>query len=415
MAIDVTPLRKIQIDEEPSGAFAVDRTTSGSFSDMPYREGSESYNPLPGLLPSERVQQRKDGYPLEVQGPLSADLTFTTSIGSVGSANAAGDGVSSSTAAQAGWLKLLKIMLGGLDEGNAGTDVAAATDATDFEVTSAAGFTKGGAFGRIRSGDGRLEAREVGAISGTDLTSRIALSETPSGSDVIYAATTAYPTEDPDTSLQAKVIGANTEDRFLLLGGQLTSLAFELSLGAIPTFTPGFTFADWKRADEAATAFNTGLVPLATFDRYEEIVFHNSEVMVVPVAATARDVLDTPQLSVTSQVAFARAGSPSGVNTYLRHVRKRAAPSFEVQFHVYADEWDTWDAARRNRGRYYFQCQAGSIPGETMLFVLPSCQVINVTPGDVEGLRTALVTMRASNDSDDTSALTRAVARWHFL
>lgn len=412
MSIEVTPLVLLQSREEADGAFAQD-VSGSAFIDLPIREGTEQLNLSPNPLDTETAQQRIDGYGSVIAGPKFAELTFGMNIGCSGAP--AGDGQQSIARDDSPLTHLLGIGMGGCDDQNAGTDVDSGTSATEFSVTSAAGFAKGGAFARVRDSDGRLEAREVAGVSGTDITSRLALSDTPSANDVIYAATTCYPTENPLTSFQMKRWGTELQDRWHLLGGQLTALAFSTETGAIPTITPSFRFANWQPAEDASSRFDSGILPLGSYGDFWELAFMDSEVLAVPVADSTRTLLHAPQLAIQSQLAYVPAPSVSGVNTVLRMRRNRVAPTFALTFSTYLEDY-AWVNAARNRAYYYLQIQIGSDPQRgCILLTFPRAQVVSAIPNDTAGLRTQEVTVRCTNDTDDTSELTRAVSRVHVF
>lgn len=407
---EVSPLEYIEIDEEPSGSYAVDRTSGGTFLYCPHREGSLSMNADPGLIEPGTAVQRLDQYVKLVQGPKRPSIGWEMNLPVMG--GAAGDGVASKAKADAVALRAMYLALGGIDEANVGTTVSAGSSVTDFTVASAAGLTKGGAYGWVNSA-GRMEAREVGALSGSDVTARIAHSAGP-GAGVIYGATTVYPTEDQQASWQVKHYGVHTTDRKLFRGLQVDSMAMAFDFEDLARLTVQLSGADWDLSSAASSAFNTGIIPLGSLSNFQEIAAYDSEVIATPVATSTRTVLDVAAFGFNFAIAYINAPSPSGTNGILRKRRNRTPPSFEITWNVYA-ETEAWYTAAQNRDFYYVQAQVGSVPGFTQLHCFPNAQIVDAQREDLGGLQTVKVTARATIDTDDTSELTRAAYRHHQL
>lgn len=412
MTTEVQLLQRIAVTEESAANFASDLTGSATYLDVPFQEGTATLALNKAILEPLTVQQYIDGLPKTVIGPIEAQLDFTMVLASLGTG--AGDGVSSLGIADSALLQILKTTFGGIDSGNAGTTVASATNATTFTVASGTGFTAGGACARARSTDNFVELRELQQVSGASLVLKHELSETPSTSDVIYGVTTIYPAENPTTTLQFIVEGAEQDDRWLVYGAQLASPpSVSLALGELPTITFSFRCMAWKSLSSQA-------ITVATYSNFSPVYSHGEFFAQVTATAT-RQVLDVSEVSFTLRSpAYQPIMSPSGKNdapTSVGFRRSRAPQGFGDCMFSLAYEATTWFTERDDRDDYHLMYQCGVAAGGIVAIVFPTAQIIDAQRVDANGLAYQQVTARARLDTDATAVDTeerRAACRIHF-
>jgi len=409
LSIELHAVQRVRWTEEST--FGSDMSASiASFFDLPIREGTAQMTLTTTSLDPMPLQQSRLDRAEEVLGPRSATLTFTLNLSSVAPANLT-----------AGWaMALLENVFGGVWEGIS-TTFTGGTAAVPT-VTSASGFLAGAAIGWVNS-SGNLEVREIESISGTSITLKHAFSGAPSNAQTAYAGTTFYPTENPSTSLQFLVEGAESDDRWLLLGGQAVggvSIAVDVTGQQLPSITVNMKFADWLASDETSSSI-TGTLGTATYLDFNPMVGHAGELRVFTVGTST---LSTSSLVHCSALAFNPAvnyvpvTSPSGVETVLRWRAGRTNPAIEGSFTTYYDGM-TWFNARKNRGDYAFLYRMGNAAGETVVLSAPTVQIVNPQRvADASQLAAQTIQWKGRRDTDvgvSTTELARAPWRLHCL
>lgn len=372
MTIEVQAVQRVRAFVEST--FGADSSASiASFTDMPIREGTASITlPVMSLDPGQLVQHL-DEYRKEVLGPRKgAKLTFTMNLAPTGVAAAAGV-----TAVEGPVGLLLKTCLGGEFLGT-GTTFTGGT-ATIPTVTSAAGLLGGSAIGWVNA-LGVLEVREIKSITGTSVTLKHAFSGAPANAAVCYAGATYYPTANPSGSLAFLVEGLESDDRWLLTGGQCVdgySIAVDPS-GAIPSITFNMQFANWYASDETGSSI-TGTLGTATYTYHDPIVGFAGDFRVFttssPTLLTSTQV-HASQIVYSPSLKYAPYTAPDGTQTIIRWVRARAAPSITGSFtNIYQDT--TWWNARKNRGTYNPCYTFGTAAGDVVMMSARSVQIEN--------------------------------------
>lgn len=410
MTIESFLLRRVAVTEEASDAFAVDVTASATYRDVPVQEGTATLALTQPMLDPQIMQQRLDARSLLVRGVKSAELSITVPLGATGVA--AGDGATSPAYTAQGLLYLLKILYGGANDENVGDTAISSANTYTITPTTTTVFDGGECLGWV--GAGGFEARSLVSGAAT-IALRDQLSASPSGTDVLYAGTTIHPTANPLTSVQMIVEGAEQDDRWLLMGGQVTGApSISLTHGEIPTMTFQLTFANW--AKEPVTA-----ITVADYSTFTPVAWTGG-VRAINGAASGSisgACLDAASVDLAfSGPMYVAARSGCGTNTIKRWVRQRAVPFATVNL-VLPYEDSSWLTERDDQEYYGIHIQIGSVAGSTVLIDIPKLQVTNAQPTDNESLAYQTVTFESTTDSYATQAddddIRYAAFRLHFL
>lgn len=411
MSVEIHNVAALRVLSEAS--FAADGTgTLANFTYVPFREGSAQMTlTTDSLDPQQSVQSRYE-YREEVLGKRSATLSFTMNLAPTGTAAASGQ------AATAGALGLLlKAVMGGETKGT-GTTFTGGT-ATAPTVTSAAGFAAGQVIGWANSA-GTVEWREIESIATNTITLKHAFSASPTNAQVAYAAATYYFTEDPSESLQFLVEGVESDDRWLLLGGQCVggmTIAVDPSGAALPAVTFNFTFANYKTSAET-TGTITGSLGDATYSSYSPIVGHAGEFRIFTVGAATLDSTSLVHVSACAfnpKIVFVPVPSPSGTNTVYRWRAGRSAPPAEGTFTTFFENLD-WFTARTSKADKHVQYTMGTAAGEAVILTAPTVQIVNpqrAAAGELAGQTVAWKARRDTDVGSSTTALAKAPFRIH--
>ncbi|MEM9067086.1 MAG: hypothetical protein AAGE52_01230 [Myxococcota bacterium] len=405
--IELQALQRVAVTEESALQYATDLTGSATFRDVPFQEGTAAVALNEEILETQEAQQFIDAYPRTVRGPRSAELSFSMVLAPTGSP--AGDGVASPTFDSNAAMLMLKAFFGATDDANAGTTFQAVTDAANWTLTSAAGFPNAGALGWVDSA-GAYHMRELVTSSAP----KVALPSTPLVSDVAYASTSIYLASNPPTTIQMIVEGANSEDRWVLMGGQVTAApTLTIPIGDLPTISFTITFADWEKLGAAA-------ITPATYDLFRPVYTQGHFVAQVGGTTTFQE-LDIASAAYTLnspvfQAVTSPRGTPSGRSTVRCFRRIRAVPAAAVAISLPYED-DRWFTERDDREYYHLGYQIGNAPGETILITVPKAQVVNVQRVDETGLAYQSVEFRSTIDSFVTGTQTdqrRSAMRFHF-
>jgi hypothetical protein len=422
MSIEVHSVQRVRAIIEAAGSFAIDQTSSpglASFLDLAIREGSGQLTLTRDSLDPQQLVQSRVEYRKEVLGKRSATFAFTLNLAPTGVvAN------STTVTVLSNELTILGAIFGGSRSGNEGSTAQSASTATVINVATGHGvrFAAGGALGWVNA-SGVLETREIESISTDAITLKHALSGSPASSDIIYNCVTIHYTEDPTTSVQMLVEGVESDDRWLLLGGQAVGgvqLAIDPSGQALPGITVNMTFADWKQSNETAGTV-TGTIGTATYSNYLPITGHAGELRVFTVGAST---LNTSSLVHCSAIAFAPAvaygpvTSPSGKNTIFRWRASRAAPPATGSWTSPYEALTRW-TERNNRTDKAVFYQMGAAAGQAVLISAPTVQLTNPQRvADGSDIAAETVEWKARRDTDvgsSTTELAKSPFRLHFF
>lgn len=391
MTIEVQGIQRIQVTEEASNAFAENVTATATFLDVPVIEGSAEVKLMRPVLDANIITQRHDRVhePYVISAFNRAEFTFSMPLYRDNETAA----ISEDESAQA---IILKTVFGGFTDG--GVNRSVDSTANDYTITLNAGTTvsEGGA---ITNG---IETRAVQDKTSQTLKVYGAFSETPSGT--VYTHSTIYPTEDPDTTLQFIVQGAEAHDYWLLSGCQLTAPpSIDLTIGEIPRWTFTFTAANWQY-------LGTDTIADATYNDFELLAFQGDVFYVEqdgsPWVANKLDVssiaysFNSPVYQEVKTTELIYNGTSYTSAGMVRWRRSRAVPFCEIEFSIpYEDQ--TWFTFRDNETKIGFYCQFSQ--GHPVLFDAPKCIVYDVQRVDADGLAYQTIKLRTQVD-DTTSA-----------
>lgn len=408
MSIEVRALQRIAVTEEAAGSFAVDVTGSATYLDVPLQEGTAQVELLQDQLEPQTVQQYIDAYPTSVLGQSRARLTFTMPLHGLGQSN--GNGATSELVEATALTWILAVVFGGWEDGKTGTtENGGASTASSIEVSANLSIP-GQAVGWVdSSGTYHLHSHKSGDANTKNL--RHELPSAPSASNEIYGVTTIHLAENPLTSLQFIVEGAEQSDRWLLMGGQsVAAPTITREIGQIPTITFTFEFAAWAQEPEQP-------ITAASYANYDPI-YVTGFVRSNLAATVTRNVIDAARVEYTlNGPIYVPVLSPSGTNGIVRWRRSRAVPFVEISFSVPYESYSTWMQERDDKDIYHWEDQLGTSAGSTVLIDVPCAQVWDAQPVDEGGLAYQQVTLRSQNDSvtdDQSTELERSAMRIHF-
>lgn len=415
MSVENHLLQRVAVTEESATNFATDLTGSATYLDVPFQEGTASLTLTKPNLEPLTAQQYIDGLPKTVHGPIEAQLDLTMVLAPLGTAFDAS--TTSLGVADSALLQILATVFGGIESGNAGSTVVSAAAADVVTVTGGHGntrFNRGGAIARARDSNGVVELREIQNISSDTITTKVDFSDTPATGNTIYNATTIYPGENPTTTLQFIVEGAEQQDRWLVYGAQLASPpAITMTIGELPTIQLSFNCRAWKVLTGAA-------ITPASYSNFAPIYTHG-EFLAQVVATSARQVLDISECTWTLRSpAYQPIMSPGGKGdapTSVGFRRMRQTQGFGDCAFSLAYQDQTWFTERDDRDDYHLMWQMGITAGEIVAITMPTAQIIDVQRVDADGLAYQQVTARARLDTDTFSQnveIRRAPFRIHF-
>jgi hypothetical protein len=380
----------MRIYNEPNGSFAVDGTgTLGNYIDVPFVETTASMRLLEPMESPLHAQQHIDGYPIEISMPRRAELSFEIPFSALG--------LATGLRVQSPLGRLLKVAFGGERLGTS-TTVASTSTTSVINFTSAAGFLPGDAAGFATGAGGRLEFREISSIATNAVTLKNALSAIPANSSPIYAAATYFLSRNlagtGETSLQVIVEGLDNADRWLLLGGQISSPPkLTLANGSIPKIQFSWQFAEWLDRFSTVANLSASALALATYSNSVPIVIKDSQLWRQTAASgvqTATDIL-APAYEFAPNIAYAAHMAPGATNNIVNWIRQRTAPVISGSF-SYPYESSTQFSNRSTPGGYSLGMflQMGSSPtasfGGGVLLSAPTVQITDVQRVDVDGL-----------------------------
>ena len=406
MSIEVQSVQRIRAFVEST--FGADASASAaSFTDLPIVEGTAALTLTRDELNPSPLVQHIDENTERVLGKRSATLSFQMNLSPTGTA-----AVTAQSAITSGLGMLLKAIMGG-ETLAAGSTSAVGSTATVVNVQTGHGtrWASGGVMGWA-NGTGPVEWREVESISTDAITLKRGFSGSPVSTNVLYNAATYYMTANPTTSLAMIVEGLESDDRWLLTGGQGVggiTVALDLTGGTIPRVTINMTFARWYASNETSSSL-TGALGTATYTGFSPIVGEagNFEVWTVGAATFATtQSIHVSALAFEPHIAFVPYTSPNGVNTVKQWVKSRNADSpVQGQFTLpYQDT--TWFAHRNSRSDLAAQYVAGVAGGAAVIISTPTIQILNPQrAADAGGLAAQVVMFKGRRDTDAGASTT---------
>lgn len=402
MSFEVDLLKRIRINEEANGSFATDVTVSdiGSFLDLPFNEGSESLVlDRPTQSPLENAQYQFE-HVTEVLLPKRASLSFTMNLDAL--STRADDGVAASQGALG---MLLKIGMGGEQLGTGDTVSDAGPATTDFDVTTVARFDETDAIGIVVS-SGVIECREIATIASSNLLFKVPTSAAPSNGAEVYQSAKYWISEAVETSLQCIVEGKESDDNWVLYGGQLDSMSFNLESGTIPTVSFTWKFADWKHGDEAA--YTPSALAFASFADRTTIPIVNSQLLCNDVATRTISEVIANSITFEPNIEYVPISTPSDTNNIYQWKRTRSAGtpaitgSFTLPFEDHTRFHD--DRNSKTRQAIFFQIGNSTTDGAILISV-PSAQILNHQRISLDGqIAGEQITFAGGRDTDNNSS-----------
>lgn len=397
MTIEHHLLQHMAVAVEAAGSFCTNKSVFGDFTDVPFTEGTAQLTLTQDMLPAGIAQQKIDGYAKDVLGKKSAQLTFQMIFASTGTA--ATNAVTQITSALG---IILKATYGAenLSTGTTTNDSSISSPYDLVTLTASTGITAGTAMALPTGTGGAYEAGIVQGKSTHDVTTQVGFTGAASNGSTCLGAATYTPTEDPDTSLQFVVEGAEQSDRWRLEGGQLTSPpTYTTTIGGLPMISFTFTFADWSNlaSDQAITA--------AAYTAHQPAAFVSGELIAVATGTATRAVVNCSQVSFAPAISYIPVPSPSGTNGVLRWRRNRTAPLCTLTFTLPFQDDSEWFAIRDAATDYHFALQIGRTAGAIVLIQCSTMQVTDVQRVNEGGMAYQTVTAKSRLDTDSDTTI----------
>jgi hypothetical protein len=414
MTCEIESLKRLRVWEEPTTStyYGVSHLigTPGDGLDLPAVEGSIKVDDGQETFDPKLAGTYLDYHDEKILGRLMASLAFSMPLHSHGvSLNGVNTLPTSSTWAQA---LLLKAIMGATStptNGGSRIVVAGSTTTTAVEVTTGRGadFTAGQAIGvRVGSAASAIEVREIASIAGDILTVVEAFSATPVTGAVVQGAVTVYLTEDPNTSLQFLLEGAEANDAREFCGMQ-GGFKLTLPINEVPTIAFDLKGALWTRTTGTLAAGTVAFLSMfaATF----------AELRVPTIGSTTRTPVDHSAFAADVGIVYGPQKSGTGVNGIKRMRRQRAHPVCKGSFTTIFDD-STWETHVTSRTDKRIDLQLGNLPGSTIMVSQRAAQILPVKDAVHEtGIAGQQIPYESRVPTAATTALTRSVLALHFL
>lgn len=325
------------------------------------------------MLEDESVQQYVDARPDAHTGLKSCQVTLPAYLCSHGTP------LTGSQAWTTYWLAvMLESVMGGLDvRTNMGSVASAGWTTSAGSVTSGTNLRQGGGIGVTPTGSS-YQLRTLGTKATNALTTKIALAAAPAENDVVHGAATGYLADNPATSLQVLMMGAEADDQWEAYGLQ-GGIAISMERGRRPTITFNLRGASWLGVTGSTFAPVTAA---SLFGGAEPLVIGaggNSELQVVAAAAAqARSLLHAGEIRVEPQIEYEPQETTAGVEGIVRWRRVRPGPTTVRGSFLTPFESKDWSTARDARTNWQLFMQLGATAGQTAAVDLPNLQIMDM-------------------------------------
>lgn len=406
MSFEIRNVQRLRQNTE--SAIGVDGTgTLGNFVDTPFVEGTATAVFEQDMNDPEYAQQHKDAQALKIPGLKRCSLSIQMNAAPTGTA--VGDG---QTALQSPLGELLQVGMGEEHLGT-GNNVASGGAVTGAVATSAAGFAQGSMVGFVRD-DGIFEVRPIKTISGNTITLRLNFSEAPDTSDVLYSGATYTLAQNPTSTMQFILEGVEPQNRFLMLGMQLASIAIDIPIGFLPRFTFNYQGVNWLKGDACATDLTAQAWALASYVRTAPVhvtgnlFYQDANVVTLPAA------VPTPQFNMAMGLSYIPRTSPThSTNTIASWVRNRTKPIASGDFLVPLEDYTYLDD-RTDEILHQMFFQWGVAPGKTFVLDLPAIQVTDWEhlPGNEHALQG--ISWESTIDANTSGTVDRSTSAFRF-
>lgn len=415
MSIELQSVQQIRAFSEST--FGADSSASiASFTSLPIIEGSANLALVEDELdPGQLVQYRLEGRK-RVIGKRSATLTFSVNIAPTGVA-----AVTGTSSVTSGLGLLLKATWGGEALANGSTSASGST-ATVVNVATGHGsrWAAGKVMGWANSA-GIVEWREVESVSTDAVTLKRGFSGSPSNGNALYNAATYYMTASQAESLAFMVNGLETNDVWLLTGGQCVggmTIALDLTGGQLPRATFNMQFADWFSYSEMASP---PAIATATYSNYNPIVGEAGRLDVWTVGAatfSTTQQVHCSALAFEPHIGFVPYTSPGGINTVKAWIAARNTDSPVQGSFTLPYEDTSWFAVRDALTDKAVQYVAGVAAGSAVIFSCPTTQILNPQRApDAAGLAAQVIQFKGRRDTDvaaSTTDIAKSPMRLHL-
>lgn len=408
MSIELSSNYRVAVYREPDGSFAVDNSgTPSAFQDIPCQRGSISWDPNPQRLEKNTVYQTIDANDGVVIGHYRPTLSFTTIL--YPASTRAVDGVASVTSANHALFCLLEGIFGGEISGNQGTTLGTITNAYTVDADTGDGSNWAKHYGiALQDADGIMEIHEVQGVSTDTITTKATPTFTPATAVDALNCTSFYCSES-DKSFQFICEGSETDDRWLLMGMQVTSMSINVPTDEFPTITFNFSGVHVKSlaAQAITTATYANYAPVSKTGNFLLATFEDAA------GSTTAD-LCSPSRSINLNVQFSPiicGGETYGIN---RWKRMHAPPICTMEVVSYFEVKTYFDAVP-NESSYYASFQHGNAISEGgFAIVMPNAQLTKFMRTDADGKGAQTLTLEAQQDTNETSELGLSPVRIHF-
>lgn len=387
-------------------SFCTDMTGSmGSFFEIPFHEGTLTFDPARRTETPRHAQQRIGGYPVPVLMPKEPTLGFECNLETITTK------ATSTVTPASHWLaEMLECALGGSVQ-VVGTTAAGTPSTTVMSAAVVTTIHPGAAVGIVTPG-GLFEVREVKSKSGNAITLKLATTSAAATSSTIYGSTTVYyhtrQTSAENVYMQFVAEGFNTEDRWAMRGGACDSLRFTLGPNTIPKVGFNWKLAQWHQADGAGVTYDsTGSeITASTYTNTVTLVQADSEhrSATVGTSTLSGTLLESSSIEITPQLTWVPVRTNSGTNTVKAWMKTHAAPVISGSFTIpYEDQ--TWFTAHSSRTAKAHWLQIGSTTTDGgVLISVPNTRIVGQPKRvDVDGVAGLKVDFVSLLDTDTTA------------
>ncbi len=378
MSYEIFKLSKIQYLRESAGNYAVNLSGTMPYKAIKVLEDDASVELLLEMLDNKTMQQRVDGMEPKIPSRKRCNLSFTSYLNGQGTFTQS-LGVDPIVSTPNG--ELLNVIMGGFIYGVPTMEtVASMPDSSTIILAAPLGIYPGLIIGFPNpTNNWAPETAYIVSITGSDpnamtcsLSRQLDFS-LPSGSLVTVAATN-YLTQDPDTSLQFYVQGANSEDTWVVAGLN-GGFSLKTEIGQLPQisykFENGATWFDCI-ADDLYPETYTDANPVSWVDGHVWLTLRNNDSAQIISSQT----LDIDTIEFTPAIAYGDVTSQRGVNNIIRKRRNRVVPVMTGKFVTYFGGKEFWDY-REDQNDLCIQMQVGNEFGNVVSIVCPRIRVTN--------------------------------------
>jgi hypothetical protein len=429
MSIEVNNIGRLIVINESTFGAELSSSIVGSGKTIPAVEGSISMELTQESIDPKALTAYKDKKLENVLGLRRAKLSFQVPAISPGATTSGNP----HTQNPLGFL--LSYVMGGelLGEGH-DTTWSNAFAYTAGGTAASHVLDEGGAVGVPITGG--ITWRSIDAATGSTITlkHRVIPAGTTPSNGTNYGCSTYYLTEDPSTSLQFAVFGAEADDRWLLVGGQLESMSISTEMGQIPMFNFTFQFANWYHGNDNATLPSslqvandlTGTLAAYSYTGNNYIVNTGGEFLFIATDQETPSSGTTYRLPISSDtyncaLTYTMVPSPSGTQGVSRFVRASVKPVMSGSFNIPYEDVKMFNykhSATAEQRRIQLWRVIGGTAGGTMIIDCGTVQVTNIQRVDDNGLAYQTVSWEARHDEiAGTSAATglgTSAFRIHF-